>query len=103
MSKRQKADKSRLGDELNEINEKAAAVTGADKGKGKGKIKTFSSDDIEPPAKKQEPDRTIKGRKKFTTMLHPDLKTKLGNVAKNNQMSIADVLEIIVKEYFDLK
>jgi hypothetical protein len=36
-------------------------------------------------------------------MLHPDLKTKLGNVAKNNQMSIADVLEIIVKEYFDLK
>lgn len=96
MSKRQKTDKSRFED-LKNITEKTAAVTGADKGK------TFSKDDIKPPAKEQEPDRTIKGRKKFTTMLHPDLKTKLDNVAKNNQMSIADVLEIIVKEYFGLK
>ena len=97
MAKRQKTDKSRLLNDLENITEKTAAATGADKGK------TFSSDDIKPPSKKQDPDKTIKGRKKFTTMLHPDLRDKLSNVARNNQMSIADALEIIIKEYFGLK
>lgn len=97
MGNRHKADKSRLKDELENITEKTAAATGAEKGK------TFSSQDIKPPSKEQDPDKTIKGRKKFTTMLHPDLRDKLSNVAKNNQMSIADALEIIIKEYFGLK
>lgn len=97
MGNRHKADKSRLTDELENITEKTAAATGAEKGK------TFSSQDTEPPSEEQDPDKTIKGRKKFTTMLHPGLRDKLDNVAKNNQMSIADVLEIVVKEYFGLK
>lgn len=33
----------------------------------------------------------------------PDLKQKLDHVSRRNGMSIADVLEIVIEEYFDLK
>lgn len=63
--------------------------------------KTFSIDDMKKPPR-QKAGVTRKGRVKFTTMLHPDLKIKLQNVANNNAISVADVLETIVNEYFGL-
>lgn len=97
MAKRLKIDKTDLILDVKSINKKVADVTGVDSGK------TFSIDDLKQKDIERDPRITSEGRKKFTTMLHPDLRGKLNNVAKNNQMSIADVLEIIVKEYFGIK
>jgi len=94
MAKRQKSDISRLGD-LSDLTGKAEDIT------GKETSKSFSINDT-----KDSPDRspglTAKNRAKFTTMLRPDLRAKLQNVADNHAMSIADVLEIVIEEYFGL-
>ena len=52
--------------------------------------------------KKPDDGRTIKGRVKFTTMLHPGLRAQLNAVALSQQVSVADVLDTIIREYFDL-
>ena len=96
MAKREKSDMSRLAD-LTNLDDKASKVS------ERKKSKTFSREDIQAPADPVTPGLTAKNRAKFTTMLSPTLREKLDNVAKRNKMSIADVLEIIVKEYFDLK
>jgi hypothetical protein len=63
--------------------------------------KTFKR--IDPKnVKKPEDGRTIKGRVKFTTMLHPGLRAQLTAVAMTQQVSVADVLDTIIREYFDL-
>lgn len=96
MAKRQKADKSRFED-LTKLEEDISQAT------GQGKSKTFSVEDTKPPRRKHKPGLTQKNRAKFTTMLRPDLKQKLDHVAKRNTMSIADVLEVVIEEYFELK
>ena len=96
MAKRQKADKSRFED-LTKLEEEISQAT------GQGKSKTFSVEDTKPPRHKPKPGLTQKNRAKFTTMLRPDLKQKLDHVGKRNGMSIADVLEIVIEEYFELK
>lgn len=96
MAKREKSDMSRLAD-LTNLDDKASKVS------ERKKSKTFGRHDIQTPTDPPTPGLTAKNRAKFTTMLSPDLREKLDNVAKRNKMSIADVLEIIVKEYFDLK
>ena len=63
--------------------------------------KTFTR--IDPKSvKKPDDGRTIKGRVKFTTMLHPGLRAQLNAVALSQQVSVADVLDTIIREYFDL-
>lgn len=63
--------------------------------------KTFAR--IDPKSvKKPDNGRTIKGRVKFTTMLHPGLRVQLNAVALAQQLSVADVLDTIIREYFDL-
>lgn len=63
--------------------------------------KTFTR--IDPKnVKKPDDGRTIKGRVKFTTMLHPGLRAQLNAVALSQQVSVADVLDTIIREYFDL-
>ena len=63
--------------------------------------KTFAR--IDPKSvKKPDDGRTIKGRVKFTTMLHPGLRAQLNAVALSQQVSVADVLDTIIREYFDL-
>lgn len=96
MAKRQKADKSRFSD-LGNLDQAASQATGRDKSK------SFTPEDTKPPKRTPKPGLTQKNRAKFTTMLRPDLKQKLDHVAKRNTMSIADVLEVVIEEYFELK
>lgn len=63
--------------------------------------KTFSIEDTK-KAPRPKAGTTRKGRVKYTTMIHPDLKILLQNVANNNAISSADALELIIKEYFNL-
>jgi len=95
MAKRHKADKGRLED-LNQLTDQAVEITGKDTSK------RFSIEDTRPQRKQRQPGLTAKNRAKFTTMLKPDLKEKLQNVADRNHMSIADVLEVIITDYFGL-
>lgn len=90
-----KTDISRFSD-LSDLDQSAAEIT------GKEKSKSFNLDDTKEP----EPTPlhlTKKRRAKFTTMLKPELRDKLQNVADNNAISIADVIETIVEEYFGIK
>ena len=96
MAKRQKADKSRFSD-LSNLDQEASKAT------GKGKSKSFTVEDTKPPKNKPKSGLTAKNRAKFTTMLRPDLKAKLDHVAKRNALSIADVLEVVIEEYFGFK
>lgn len=91
---RPKADKSRLAD-LGDLNKAAAEITG----KGEEKKPSFTLADAKPP-KERAPGLTAKGRAKFTTMLRRDLREQLQNIADNNAISIADVLETVIEEYF---
>jgi hypothetical protein len=88
-----KTDTSRFG----ELTDQAAEIT------GKEKSKSFSIEDTKPPEPKKNPELTNRGRKKFTTMITPELRKLLQNVADNNAISIADALEIILEEYFNIK
>ena len=92
---RPKLDTTRLAD-IENIEKSVGEVTGQKTGK------TFSLADAEPP-KKREPGLTSKGRAKVTTMIKPELRAMLQAVADNNSMSLADVLEIVLVEYFGLK
>ena len=63
--------------------------------------KTFKR--IDPKnVKKPEDGRTIKGRVKFTTMLHPSLRSILLAVSIEQRRTVADVLEVCLMEYFDV-
>lgn len=66
----------------------------------RSKAATITADDLRTPAARQ-PGQTNKGRVKFTTMLKPELRLQLENIATNRACSVADVLEIIVTEYLD--
>lgn len=52
---------------------------------------------------KSKTDVNSKGRAPFTTMIRPELRDTLDAVAYNNRETVADVLETIVCEYFDIK
>lgn len=91
---RPKLDTSRLAD-IENLDQSVGEVTGQ-------KGKSFSLEDTKPP-KKREPGLTAKGRVKLTTMIKPDLRDMLQAVADNNAISLADVLETILLEYFDIK
>jgi len=93
---RPKTDKSRLAD-LGDLTKQAAEITG----KSEPKKPSFTLADAKPP-KEREPGLTAKGRAKFTTMLRRDLREKLQAIADNNAISVADVLETVIEEYFDL-
>ncbi len=95
MAKRTKTDKSRLAD-LSKLTEEARDIT------GQATSKRFSIEDTKPPEEEPEPGLTKKNRAKFTTMLRPDLRERLQNVADRHAISIADVLESIIEDYFDL-
>lgn len=90
-----KTDKNRFSD-LTNVNETASEIT------GKSKSKTFGLKDTKEPTPTPL-HLTKKNRAKFTTMLRPDLREKLQNIADNNAISIADTLETIIEEYLDLK
>ncbi len=96
MSKRKpKIDKSRFSD-LSDLDQSAAEIT------GKSKSKTFSLADTREP-EQSDPSLNRKGRTKFTTTIKPELRDLLQKAADNNAINISDVLEIIIKEYFELK
>lgn len=67
---------------------------------GKGRAKSFSLEDAK-EAKSREAGLTSKGRARFTTMLRPDIRARLEAIATNKAISIADVIETIILEYFD--
>lgn len=46
---------------------------------------------------------TSAGRVPFTTMIRPQVRAALLKVANNNGCSMADVLETVVCEYFDIQ
>lgn len=49
-----------------------------------------------------EPQLTNKGRKKFTTMIRPELKELLLRIAKNKGLTIPDVVEGVLLDYFNI-
>ena len=65
--------------------------------------KTFTLKDAITPPPPRAAGRTRQGRIKFTTMIHPDLRMKLENMAAHKGISIADVLEIVLNEYLGKK
>lgn len=68
---------------------------------GNARKKTFTAADRRKPAtSKRQPGVTAKGRAKFTTMLKRELRTDLERIAQNRGISIADVLEQILVDYF---
>jgi hypothetical protein len=68
---------------------------------GTPRKKTFTAADRREPGKsKRQPGTTAKGRVKFTTMLKKDLRIEMERIAQNRQISIADVLEQILVDYF---
>lgn len=91
---RPKLDTSRLAD-LENLEKSVGEVTGQ-------KGKSFSLEDTKPP-KERTPGLTAKGRVKLTTMIKPELRDMIQAVADNNAISLADVLETILLEYFDIK
>lgn len=50
-----------------------------------------------------EPENEERKRKPFTMMLRPDLRILLNNVAQNNNVSLSQVIEDVLKEYFEIK
>lgn len=46
---------------------------------------------------------TDNGRKRFNTMLSPNLKKRLLNYGHDHQMTIADILENLVTDFLDKK
>lgn len=68
---------------------------------GTAKKKTFTAADRRDPGKtKRQPGMTAKGRAKFTTMLKPELRRELERIAQNRTISVADVIEQILNDYF---
>lgn len=51
---------------------------------------------------KEETQLTNKGRKKFTTMIRPELKEMLLRIAKNKGLTIPDVVEGVLLDYFNI-
>jgi hypothetical protein len=96
MAKQQRSriDTSRLAD-IENIEKSVGEVTGQ-------KGKSFSLADTTPP-KERKPGFTAKGRIKLTTMITPELRAMIQAIADNNAISLADVLETILLEYFDMK
>ncbi len=92
---RPKLDTSRLAD-IENIEKSVGEVTGQRTGK------SFSLADTTPP-KERTPGLTAKGRVKLTTMIKPELRDMIQAIANNNAISLADVLETILLEYFDMK
>lgn len=92
--KRPGIDKSRLSD-IQDIEKTVAELTGQTSGK------SFSLADTK-AGKERKPGLTAKDRAKFTTMLKPELRAMLQAVADNRAISLADVLETILTEYFEL-
>ena len=43
------------------------------------------------------------GRKRFTTMMNPKLKSRLQAYGNDNGLSVADIIEIIAKDFLDNK
>lgn len=96
MSKRKpKTDTSRFSD-LSDLDQSAAEIT------GKEKSKTFSLADTREP-EPTDPKLNRKGRVKFTTTIKPELRELLQKAADNNAINISDVLETVIKEYFEIK
>ena len=91
---RSRIDKDRLAD-ITSIDKSIEEITGQ-------KGKSFSIADTKPP-KERTPGLTAKGRVKLTTMIKPELRDMIQAVADNNAISLADVLETILLEYFDIK
>jgi hypothetical protein len=50
----------------------------------------------------EEQQLTNKGRKKFTTMIRPELKELLLRIAKNKGLTIPDVVEGVLLDYFNI-
>ncbi len=93
---RPRIDKSRLSDITTDLEKTVSELTGQPTGK------SFTLADTQ-PVKERKPGLTAKDRAKFTTMLKPELRAMLQAVADNRAISIADVLETILIEYFGLK
>lgn len=51
---------------------------------------------------KEEQNLTHKGRKKFTTMIRPELKELLLRISKNKGITIPDVVEGVLLDYFNI-
>lgn len=62
-------------------------------------VKKYTLED----AKKLIPEEKRKKRKAFTMMLRPDLKNYLNIIAQNKNISLSQVMEDILIEYFDIK
>ena len=82
--------------------QKAAEATPPQQESNTGRRFSFSLEDATTPAPDKIPGLTAKGRVKFTTMLKPELREKLDNLAAKNGISTADVLERVIIEYFGI-
>jgi len=88
-----------LRTEAEDLNKKAAEITGQPQSKF-----TFSQKDTVPNKAQQKVEQEDRSKRiKFTTMLKPELREVLQNVANNHNLSLADVLELIIQDYFGLK
>jgi len=63
----------------------------------------YSIEDTKNFTSKYKPGMTRKGRVKFTTMLKPEYKKLLQVISVNKGLSVADVLEGIVEDYFNIE
>jgi|GEM_PF-3172589 seryl-tRNA synthetase len=62
-------------------------------------LKKYTLEDAKPPEKKV----LEKKRRPTTLMMRPDIRVLLDNIAQNNNVSLSQVLEDILKEYFDIR
>lgn len=88
MAKRRKVDKSGFTDSGLPTPHKAEQATA-------------EATDTTPP--KRQAAITAKGRAKFTTMLNIEIRDKLQETADRNAVSIADVLDHILRKHYKLE
>lgn len=87
--------------------EPAAAPAKKREKKTKAKVANTSNSEqlfslTDAKAIKEEAQLTHKGRKKFTTMIRPELKEMLLRIAKNKGLTIPDVVEGVLLDYFNI-
>jgi hypothetical protein len=85
---------------------KVKPATESKKRRKKSETKAADSDQLfsltDAKAIKEEQQLTNKGRKKFTTMIRPELKELLLRIAKNKGLTIPDVVEGVLLDYFNM-
>lgn len=85
------------------IKETAKATDQPETAKESQPGKLYSKADLEPkPKKKPRKYTSHAGRKRFNTMMHPDLIKALNTIAENNNQTLPDVIETIICDYLGI-